>query len=88
MLETLRKRQRSVLLLITVIVIIAFAWWGNPGNRMRGGPGGTVAKINGRSVTAGEFQKAASGLPIAAALGMMDMAGPLTGGSRSRQEAT
>jgi peptidyl-prolyl cis-trans isomerase D len=88
MLETLRKRQRSVLLLITVIVIIAFAWWGNPGNRMRGGPEGVVAKINGRSVTAGEFQKAASGLPIAAALGMTDMAGPLTGGSRSRQEAT
>jgi peptidyl-prolyl cis-trans isomerase D len=87
MLETLRKRQRSVLLLITVIVIIAFAWWGNPGNRMRGGPDGVIAKINGRSVTVGEFQKIAAGLPIAAALGMMDMVGPLTGGSHSRQEA-
>ena len=67
MLNTFRKRQRTLLIIITAIVIVAFAWWYNPGRtRVLGQPSGIIGKINGRGVTLEEFQKAYREIQLAA----------------------
>ena len=72
MLDTLRKRQRTLLIIITVVTIVTFVVFLNPSTRMRGGPGGEIGKINGRSVTVEEVQKLYSIPGLASGLGLTD----------------
>jgi hypothetical protein len=72
MLDTLRKRQRTLLIIITVVTIVTFVVFLNPSTRMRGGPGGEIGKINGRSVTVEEVQKLYNIPGLASALGLTD----------------
>ena len=72
MLDTLRKRQRTLLIIITVVTIVTFIVFLNPSTRMRGGPGGEIGKINGRSVTVEDVQKLYNIFSLAYGLGLTD----------------
>ena len=85
MLDSIRKRQRSLLLIITVITIIAFAWWYNPGRAGREAAG-ELGKINGRTVTIQDVQKLERNIQLAAELGMADLPNQLVTAGRSRDE--
>jgi hypothetical protein len=58
MLESIRKRQRALLTIVTIVVIVCFAWFYNPATMRRdAGPGGSIGKLNGRTVSVGDIQK-------------------------------
>ena len=78
MLDTLRKRQRTLLIIITAVTIVTFIVFLNPSTRMRGGPGGEIGKINGRSVTVEDVQKLNNIPSLAYGLGLTDFVQRLT----------
>lgn len=88
MLETIRKRQRALLTIITVVVIVAFAWFYNPATFRRGGMGmtGQLGKVNGHVVTVEEVQKLERDLNVAMQLGLYDLPSQLATDGRSRDE--
>jgi peptidyl-prolyl cis-trans isomerase D len=87
MLDSIRKRQRTLLTLITVIVIVAFAWFYNPASMRRTeGPGGAIGKLNGRTVIVADIQKIERNLQLASAFGMQDMIRDLTTAGRTRDD--
>jgi peptidyl-prolyl cis-trans isomerase D len=88
MLDSIRKRQRTLLTIITIVVIVAFAWFYNPATMRRGGegPGGAIGKLNGRTITAGDIQKIERSLQLIFSLGMRDLVEDLTTEGRTRDD--
>jgi len=87
MLESIRKRQRTLLTIITVVVIVAFAWFYNPATMRRAaGPGGAVGNLNGRVVTVGDLQKIERTIPLIHAMGLDDFLTGLTTDGRNRDD--
>jgi peptidyl-prolyl cis-trans isomerase D len=87
MLEAIRKRQRTLLTIVTIVVIVAFAWFYNPASMRRGGgPEGAIGKLNGRTVTVGDIQKIERSIQLAFSLGMQDLVEDLTTEGRSRDD--
>jgi peptidyl-prolyl cis-trans isomerase D len=87
MLESIRKRQRTLLTIVTIVVIVAFAWFYNPATmRHGGGPGGAIGKLNGRTVTAGDVQKIERSIQLVFSLGMHDLVEDLTTEGRTRDD--
>src|SRR6202020_334485 len=87
MLETIRKRQRPFLPIITIVVIVAFAWFYNPATmRHSGGPGGAIGKLDGRTITVGDIQKIERSIQLAFTLGMHDLVEDLTTEGRTRDD--
>jgi peptidyl-prolyl cis-trans isomerase D len=87
MLDSIRKRQRALLTFITVIVIVAFAWFYNPTTFRRGmGMTGQLGKVYGHGVTIEEVQKLERDLNVAMQLGLYDLPSQLATDGRSRDE--
>lgn len=88
MLDTIRKRQRTLLTIITIVVIVAFAWFYNPASFRRGSrPDGTIGKLDGRSITVADVQKIGRNVQLASALGYTDLLqGLVTDGRTQDQE--
>jgi peptidyl-prolyl cis-trans isomerase D len=87
MLESIRKRQRTLLTIVTIVVIVAFAWFYNPATmRHGGGPGGAIGKLNGRTITVGDIQKIERSIQLAFSLGMHDLVEDLTTEGRTRDD--
>src|SRR5258708_18513696 len=87
MLESIRKRQRTLLTIITVVVIVAFAWFYNPSTRRRAaGPGGAVGKLNGHAVTIGDIQKIERTIPLIHAIGLDDFLTGMVTDGRNRDD--
>ena len=87
MLESIRKRQRTLLMLVTIVVIVAFGWIYNPASmRHAEGPGGSIGKLNGRTISVGEVQKVERGIQLIVALGMNDLLEQLTTDGRTRDD--
>ena len=87
MLESIRKRQRTLLTLITIVVIVAFAWFYNPATMRRAaGPGGAVGKLNGHVVTIGDLQRIERTIPLIHAIGLDDFLTGLTTDGRTRDD--
>jgi hypothetical protein len=84
MLDTIRKRQRSLLTLVTVITIVAFAWWYNPGHAGRAAMG-QLGKVNGRVVTVQDVRKLERNLQVAGTVGLRELPALLASG-RTRDE--
>jgi peptidyl-prolyl cis-trans isomerase D len=87
MLDTIRKRQRILLIIITVLTIVSFVWFMNP-TRTRGTPQAVIGKINGRSVTVEELTKVDRSAQIAYLLQFSDLLQQLSAsqGSRDQQQ--
>jgi len=91
MLDTLRKRQRTLLIIITVTTIVTFIVFLNPSTRMRGGAQSVIGTINGRSVSLEDVQKLSSVSELAYGLRLMDLLRDLMPGqneARTRDEET
>jgi peptidyl-prolyl cis-trans isomerase D len=87
MLDSIRKRQRTLLILITIIVIIAFAWIYNPASmRHAEGPGGALGKLNGRTIIVSDIQKIERNIQLAGVFGLQDMIQALTPEARTRDD--
>src|SRR3984893_13926450 len=87
MLDSIRKRQRTLLTIITIVVIVAFAWFYNPSSMRRGaGPSGAIGKLNGRTITVGDIQKIERSIQLAFSLGMRDLVEDLTTEGRTRDD--
>ncbi len=87
MLESIRKRQRTLLTIVTIVVIVAFAWFYNPSTMRRGaGPGGAIGKLDGRTITVGDIQKIERTIPMIFSLGMHDLVEDLTTEGRTRDD--
>jgi peptidyl-prolyl cis-trans isomerase D len=87
MLDSIRKRQRTLLTIVTIVVIVAFAWFYNPASMRRAaGPGGAIGKLNGRTITVGDIQKIERNLQLIFALGMHDLVEDLTTEGRTRDD--
>jgi peptidyl-prolyl cis-trans isomerase D len=85
MLETIRKRQRILLIIITGLTIISFVWFMNP-TRTRGTPQAVIGKINGRSVTVEELQKVDRSAQIAYLMQFSDLLHQLAAAEGSREQ--
>jgi peptidyl-prolyl cis-trans isomerase D len=87
MLDSIRKRQRTLLTIITIVVIVAFAWFYNPSTMRRGaGPGGAIGKLNGRTITVGDIQKIERNTQLIFSLGMRELVEDLTTDGRTRDD--
>jgi peptidyl-prolyl cis-trans isomerase D len=87
MLESIRKRQRTLLTIVTIVVIVAFAWFYNPASMRRGaGPGGAIGKLNGRTITIGDVEKIERSIQLVFSLGMHDLVEDLTTEGRTRED--
>jgi peptidyl-prolyl cis-trans isomerase D len=86
MLDTIRKRQRSLLVIFTIIVIVAFAWFYSPATRtgMGGGPSGVIGKLNGKTITIDQLTSGRKTFFLAGNLGMNDMVEQLVSEAASR----
>jgi hypothetical protein len=85
MLETIRKRQRILLIIVTVLTIVSFVWFMNP-TRTRNSPQAVIGKINGKSITVEELQNVDRSAQIAYLLQFSDMLQQLTAGQGSREQ--
>ena len=72
MLETIRKRQRVLLVVVTVLTIVSFVWFMNP-TRTRDTPQAVIGKIYGRSITVEELTKVDRSAQIAYLLQFSDL---------------
>ncbi len=87
MLDAIRKRQRTLLTIITIVVIVAFAWFYNPASMRRGeGPGGAIGKLNGRTITVGDIQKIERSMQLVFSLGMQGFVEDLATEGRTRDD--
>jgi peptidyl-prolyl cis-trans isomerase D len=87
MLDSIRKRQRTLLMLITIVVIVAFGWIYNPASmRHAAGPGGAIGKLNGRTITVSDIQKVERSIQLILSLGMNDLLEQLTTDGRTRDD--
>jgi len=87
MLDSIRKRQRTLLLIITFIVIVAFGWIYNPASMRRAaGPGGAIGKLDGRTITIGDIQKVERNMQLAVSLGFNDLLEELVTDGRTRDD--
>lgn len=74
-------------MLVTIVVIVAFGWIYNPASmRHAEGPGGSIGKLNGRTISVGEVQKVERGIQLIVALGMNDLLEQLTTDGRTRDD--
>src|SRR5215469_17720697 len=89
MLDTLRKRQRILLIIITVVTIVTFVIFLNPSTRMRGGAQATVGTLNGRTITVEDVQKLNNVPSLAYSIGLTALVQrlmPSPGEARTRDE--
>jgi peptidyl-prolyl cis-trans isomerase D len=84
MLETIRKRQRILLIIVTALTIVSFVWFLSP-SRTRGTPQAVIGKMNGRSVTMEELEKVVRSRQLAYHLQLFDLLEDL-GGMGSQPE--
>jgi peptidyl-prolyl cis-trans isomerase D len=70
MLDTLRKRQRVLLIFITVVTIVTFVIFLNPTTRSRFGGQAVIGNVNGKPVTVEEVQKLGNTLRLGYSLGL------------------
>jgi hypothetical protein len=70
MLDTLRKRQRVLLIFITVVTIVTFVIFLNPTTRSRFGGQAVIGNVNRKPVTVEDVQKLGNTLRLGYSLGL------------------
>lgn len=82
MVNLMRKYQQTLLLIVTILVIIAFAWLYND-NRFGRSREDTVGMLYGKPVRLGEYHRGAKRMQVCQELGMYELIGGLAGDARS-----
>ena len=78
----MRKYQQTLLLIVTILVIIAFAWLYNINSGHKGHED-AVGKIYDRPVGLGEYHRGAKRMQVCQELGLYELIGGLAGDARS-----
>jgi len=86
MVNLMRKYQQTLLLIVTILVIIAFAWLYND-NKLGRGRDDSVGTVYGKQVGVGEYQRGARRMLVCQELGMYELIGGLAGNARSMESA-
>jgi hypothetical protein len=86
MLTTLRTHQRKLFLIITVVVIVAFAWLYDPGNMKQFQSSGLV-QVYGKTLTQADIDREVKNFTLARALGQFELLSELGGLSQNQQRA-
>lgn len=86
MLTTLRTHQRKLFLIITVVVIVAFAWLYDPGNMKQFQSSGLV-QVYGKTLTQTDIDREVKNFTLARALGQFELLSELGGLSQNEQRA-
>jgi len=86
MLTFLRKNQKSLVLVVSILVIIAFIWLYNQTNFERLGDS-TFGKIYGRTLTNADYQREARVFNLTADMRMIELLQALTAGAVSENDA-
>lgn len=86
MVNLMRKYRQQLLLVITVFIIVAFAWLYNDYNIGRGGEG-KVGTIYERDVMLTDYQRGLRRMQMCQELGMFELVGGLAGTARTMEEA-
>ncbi len=86
MLTTLRTHQRKLFLIITVVVIVAFAWLYDPGNMKQFQSSGLV-QVYGKTLTQTDIDREVKNFTLARALGQYELLSELGGLSQNQQRA-
>lgn len=87
MLSTIRHFQKGVLIAVAVIVVISFAFFGNPGDPGRASDS-NVINVNGEAISSKEARKLRSAFNILLQMGMSDFAIFLYGADRQDTDYT
>ena len=85
MVNLFRKYQQGLMIIITILVIIAFAWLYN-GTRFEKIGAGVVAKIYNRNLLQADVDRIARKFSLSYQLGLVDLAQDL-GGGRTQSES-
>ncbi|MHA3771756.1 SurA N-terminal domain-containing protein [Verrucomicrobiota bacterium sgz303538] len=88
MVNLIRRFQQPLMIIITIIVIIAFAWLYNSSSRLGRVGRDRVGTIYGRNVTQTEFVRAAKKFELARDLQLFDMLEALVGPAMTLDQAT
>lgn len=86
MINYIRKYQQTLMTIVAILVIIAFAWLYNDTDLSRMNSS-TAGKIYGRNITQPEFQKRGKMYQLSLQLGLMSPLRILTSGANSNEEA-
>lgn len=86
MITAIRKHQKVLMIIITILVIIAFAWLYNSTDIEKLGAN-TVGRIYGRALTQTEIDRRARTFNLAASLGLFDLISGLGGQTGDRAQA-
>lgn len=86
MVNLMRRHQQVLLTIVTVIIIIAFAWLYNDYKFQSRGQD-AVGIIYDRPVSIGQYQRTRNSMELARGLQMFDLLGGLAGNAQSMQEA-
>lgn len=86
MINIFRKHQQGLMIVITILVIISFAWLYNSRTSMRAvtSSDDLIAMVYGRGLTKLEAQRLATKMDLAVDLGLFDLVQNLTGTSREQ----
>jgi peptidyl-prolyl cis-trans isomerase D len=84
MVNLMRKYQQTLLLIVTILVIIAFAWLYND-YKMGSSREDAVGRVYEKPVRLGEYHRGAKRLQVAQELGMYELIGGLAGDARSME---
>ena len=88
MLTQIRHIQKGVLIVVTIIIVIAFAAWGDFSSEPGVGQQDCIVKVYNRCYRQKEVQKLASSYDVAMQLGMYDFAVVLFGENRKDEDRT
>ena len=86
MITILRKNQRILMLVVSILTIVAFIWLYNPADTHRLG-GGSVATIYGRKVSQADIEREVRNYQLALALGQFSLLESLGGMAQNENQA-
>ena len=84
MVNLMRKYQQTLLLMVTILVIIAFAWLYND-NKLGRGREDSVGTVYGKPVRLTDYHRGARRMQVCQELGMYELIGGLAGDARSME---
>ena len=87
MVNLMRKYRQGLLTVITVIIIISFAWLYNDYRLGGRGDGGSIGSIYGRELYLTDYQRGLRRFQMCQELGLFELLGGLAGSAQTKEQA-